>query len=153
MKGAGLFFRWSLFFVLILAATATKGPEARAEEKAGTQDIEELVRVIEDPEERKVLLERLRTLAAAREREAPSQEEEPVTVKKSLVGMEEIFGAFERLSTRLIGSAKRTGSLLAKAPDSLSNARDFLERPENRSMLFQSAVAVAAALFLALILK
>ncbi len=151
MRGAGSVFRWVFFVFLIQALMAGQGVAA-APEEAPAPDIQELVRVIEDPKEREVLLERLRALAEAQK--APgAAEKEPLPKEEPLLGMEEVFASFERLSAQVIRSAARTGELLAGPPGALRATLDFLSQPENRSALLRTAAALAAALLLALILR
>ncbi len=145
-----LFF--SLFFCTSLTlAWAAETPDS----KPSTQDLESLVRTIEDPDRREDLLDQLRTLMDAQKTREEAAKA-PVKTEAESRGAylsELLFARFEDTMERITTSARETGAVLSKTPALLRNAKEHLNQVENRRAILRLLGVALGAFVISLIMR
>ncbi len=123
--------------------------------KSSAQDLESLVLTIEDPDKREALLDQLRALLEAQrtrdEAVIAHAKSEPET--PGAYFSEFLFARFEETLERIISSARETGAVLSKAPDSVREAREQLARADSRKAVFHIFAVALAAFVISLIMR
>ncbi|MFH1293722.1 MAG: hypothetical protein ABIJ44_06270, partial [Pseudomonadota bacterium] len=142
-----------LVFVALLAGGKAYGQE---KERITTKEVQEVVDLIEDPNKRAVLVKTLKNLILAKE--AAMGKDEKASAKpdkkkgRELLIIEEVFDKFDTLSTKVVGSAAATASLVAKTPLAFGTVKTFLSKRENRSNLLKLLADILAGVVIAFLL-
>lgn len=147
-----LVFLLSLFLCVSLTRTwAAQAPDSMP----SAQDLESLVRTIEDPDKREALLNQLRALLEAQNtrQETVNAHVKPEPETRGAYFSEFLFARFEETLGRIISSAQETGAVISKTFDVIHEAREQLRQAENRRAVLHLSAAALGAFILSMILR
>ncbi|MBC8177918.1 MAG: mechanosensitive ion channel family protein [Deltaproteobacteria bacterium] len=143
-----------IFLLLFLS-----GPvhSQQSQKGASTDDLEDLLGVIESPTKREAFLNNLKGLIEARRTMEGKGEGAASKDEKQLRIVRLIFDRFEALSKDVRKAAAGMGVMLEEAPAAIGGIKRFLSQSENRARLFilflDAAIAALAALIFAFFLR
>jgi len=143
------FFRclFLLFFLFSMSAAVIAAQEPG---KIPAEELQQVVDLIENPERRGTFINNLKKVIHAKE---VTEKARPEKRERKLLVVESLFGAFEKLSKRIMDSGASTITLLAQMPRAIQNAKTFLAKSENQAKLLSLIIAIALAIIIALIFR
>jgi small conductance mechanosensitive channel len=143
----------TLFLCLLAVPSFAEAPPTPEKEVGvATEDLKELVDLLENPERREAFVKDLKNLLQVREateRKAEGIERLP-RIRKALA-IEKIFIRFESLFKEVLNAGASTASLVTRAPGALETAKSFFGEPETQSKLLRLLGNIAGAIVIALI--
>ena len=150
-----LYCRLLLIFVFLFFS----GPVQAQQPQKGpsTDDLEDLLGVIESPTKREGFLKNLKGLIEARKAMESKAQEVAGADQKQLLIIRVVFERFEGLSKEVRKAVSTMGLMLEEAPAAIGELKRFLSQSENRARLFilclNTAIAALAALIFAFFLR
>jgi small conductance mechanosensitive channel len=138
--------------LLIGVPTYGQVPENPKDLDPKTEDLKELVDLLEDPERRGAFVRDLKNLIQLREAATgeageirrPPEKDEMLAIEKAFTGFESVFRG-------LLDAGASTASLVARTPEALAKVKSFLSEPESRSKVLRLLRDIAAGIVIALI--
>jgi len=149
----------AIFFSFLVFVALSTGGKAygQGKEQITAKEAQGVVDLIEDPNKRAALVKTLKNLILAKE--AAMGKEEKASAKpnekkgRKLLIIEQFFYEFETLSTKVVGSAAGTASLVAKTPFAYERVKSFLSKRENRVNLLKLMANILAGIVIAFLLR
>jgi moderate conductance mechanosensitive channel len=140
-----------LAFLLPLLSHAQETRQVKSE------DLKEVVTLMEDPQKREAFVKDLKHIIQAKEEstaESKKEKGEP-TVKKEreVLFVENLFMRFEAISKGIIDAAASTTSLIARTPETYGKIKSFFSEPEKQGRFLKLLADIAAAILIALIIR
>jgi small conductance mechanosensitive channel len=149
----GLLAAVCMLFVLLLSATGySQTPVGPKGVDIATQDLKELVDLLENPERRESFLKDLKNLIHLREAaerkagrvDRPPEENEVLAIERALMNLGFLF-------KRVLDAGAHTASLVARVPGALGKGKSFLSEPRNWFKLLRLFGTIAGSIVIALI--
>ncbi|MBU4427238.1 MAG: hypothetical protein KKB35_10940, partial [Proteobacteria bacterium] len=137
-----------LFFFIFLTSRALSN--AQETEKFFSEDLQQVVELMENPQRREVFVNDLKKVIHAKE---VTEKARPEKRERKLLVIESLFGKFEELSEKIMGSGASTISLLSQIPRAIQNAKIFLAQSENQAKLLNLFIAIVSGIVIALIFR
>jgi small conductance mechanosensitive channel len=139
--------------VLLLASPGYgETPEELKNVDVVTEDLKELVELLENQNRREAFVKDLKNLIQLREaalREAGEIQRPPG--EEEVLAIEKVFTSFESVFKRLLEAGVSTASLVARAPGTLGRAKAFLSESESRSKLLRLLGYIAGGIVIGLL--
>lgn len=138
------------------AQTNAHAKDAAVVSEMDTQELREIVSLLEDPQKREVFLRNLKAIIRLREAGFGEQPMEPppeTPAKRTLVPIEGLFSRFESFTQRLGEASADLLSMTKKAPEALHNTRVFFSSPANRTMAGRLVIVALVAILCAFLVR
>jgi len=139
-----------LFLIFFIFLTSRALSNAQETEKISTEDLQQVVELLENPQQREGFVKDLKKVIHAKE---VTEKARPEKSERQLLVIENLFGKFEELSEKIMGAGASTISLLSQIPRAMQNAKIFLIQSENQAKLFNLFIAIVSGIIIALIFR
>jgi len=146
-----------LSFLMVMAFLTGGKAYGQEKERITTKEVQGVVDLIEDPNRRAVFVKKLKNLIQANEAamgkdKGASAKPEEEKGRKFLI-IEQLFDNFKTLSTRVVGTASGTASLVRKTPLVYERVKSFLSQRENRANFLKLLADIVAGIVIAFLLS
>ena len=144
---------FALVLCLFLAAASVQAESLDLTVGASSSDLEELLKVIENPEKREDFVRNLKGIIAARKALDTKESGKQVSEggAQQLLIVRWVFGCFEGISQDVKNAVIRTSSMIEQMPADLMSIEAFFKIPENRSRLFILLLSAGIAIIISLL--
>ena len=147
----------SLMLTLILLFLSGPVQSQQPQKGASTDDLEDLLGVVESPTKREAFLKNLKGLIEARKALEGKGEDAASKDEKQLLIIRVVFERFEELSREVRKTVGTMGVMLEEVPAAIGKVKRFLSQSENLSRLLvlflNAGIAALAALVFAFFLR
>jgi len=138
--------------LMLVVPSYGKAPENPKDLDPKTEDLKELVDLLDNPERREAFVKDLKNLIKLREvAKRDAERVERQTEKREVLAIEKAFISFESVFRGILDAGANTASLVARAPEAVGKVKSSLSEPESRSKLLRLLGDIAAGIVIALI--
>lgn len=141
----------SIFFV---SPGYGESPESSKDVEVSTQELQELVDLLENPDRRNAFIRDLKNLIHLRQTVGKEARERPIGPEgkgREPRAMERMFMRFESSFNKVLDGAISTASLVGSVPAGFKRGKSFLSQPQNRSRFLMLVVQISGSIAIALI--
>ncbi len=150
----GLFAMCMLLSLFFSSPGYGESPESSKDVEVSTQELKELVDLLENPDRRNAFIRDLKNLIHLRQTAGREAKERAIPLEgkgREPLVMGRVFVRFESSFTRVLDGAISTASLVASIPAGFKRGKSFLSKPENRSRVLMLVVQISGSIAIALI--